>query len=371
MLKNIQKNKVKVFVSGCFDILHAGHIQFFESAKALGDHLTVCFASDEVLRLAKGRESSMPEDNKYYLLKSIKVIDQVLKSSNNHPVLDFVDHLKNIRPDILAVTEDDKNTEVKRKLCQDLNINFVILKKDNNLTRTSTTNILRKAKNIVEVPLRVDFAGGWLDVPKFSMKGGYIVNCTISPLVSLESWPYEQGAGLGGSAAYSILQIKNGLKSELDAGVGWQDPAIIRETGLCVWRSGNVPVLDIKINPDWLNGKLLIVWTGKSHVAGNITNLKRDYKSIFKAGVLASKAVKDRDLSDLCKAVNLSYKVQLAEGMDKLSPIKGSKAMKYLGAGHGGYALYIFYSKSDRDKAHKQIKSSKIVEPYIDNKDML
>ena len=34
----------KVFVSGCYDVLHAGHVEFFRAAKALGDHLTVCFA---------------------------------------------------------------------------------------------------------------------------------------------------------------------------------------------------------------------------------------------------------------------------------------------------------------------------------------
>ena len=39
----------KVFISGCYDILHGGHIQFFKEARALGDHLTVSFASDKVL----------------------------------------------------------------------------------------------------------------------------------------------------------------------------------------------------------------------------------------------------------------------------------------------------------------------------------
>ena len=43
----------KVFVSGCYDIIHAGHLAFFKEAKALGDHLTVCFASDEILWIEK------------------------------------------------------------------------------------------------------------------------------------------------------------------------------------------------------------------------------------------------------------------------------------------------------------------------------
>jgi len=45
----------KVFVSGCYDIIHGGHVQFFEEARALGDHLTVSFASSEVLWIHKRR----------------------------------------------------------------------------------------------------------------------------------------------------------------------------------------------------------------------------------------------------------------------------------------------------------------------------
>lgn len=50
----------KVFISGCYDILHGGHIQFFKEARALGDHLTVCFASDNVLWEHKKRRTSIP-----------------------------------------------------------------------------------------------------------------------------------------------------------------------------------------------------------------------------------------------------------------------------------------------------------------------
>jgi glycerol-3-phosphate cytidylyltransferase-like family protein len=49
-----------VFVSGCYDILHAGYVQFFREARALGSHLTVSFASAEVLWVHKRRRSSLP-----------------------------------------------------------------------------------------------------------------------------------------------------------------------------------------------------------------------------------------------------------------------------------------------------------------------
>lgn len=354
----------KIFVSGCYDIVHAGHIQFFKDARALGDHLTVCFASDKVLAMYKGRKGSLPEDNKEVILKSFSFVDDVVKSSNLHPIFDFEDHIKRIKPQILAVTEDDKNVEVKKEFCEKLGIELVILPKNNSLTKTSTSNILRGITKKETVPLRVDFAGGWLDVPKYSRAGGFVVNCAISPCVSSDNWPYEIGGGLGGSAAKAILDIKNGVSSEKKLGVGWQDPAVIEETGLCVWRSGKKPVLDFKCNPDWLAGKMLILWTGKNHNTPSVVSKKRDYNLIFKAGILAKNAVEKRDIKILAKAVLTSYKAQLGEGMEILPEIKGAIAKKYLGGGHGGYALYLFENSSKRKTASK-IKGVRIIEPYL------
>ena len=51
--------------------------------------------------------------------------------------------------------------------------------------------------------MRDAFAGGWLDVPRFAREGAFIVNCAVSPLVSLRHWPYERNSGLGGSGAWA------------------------------------------------------------------------------------------------------------------------------------------------------------------------
>ncbi len=145
----------KIFVSGCYDILHAGHVQFFEQAKSLGDHLTVCFASDKVLFLAKKRKPSLPESHKAYLIGSLRCVDKVLKSSNLDPVFDFYSHIKREKPDILAVTEDDKNKKKKKDFCKKLGIEFVILPKANKLKeKTSTTKILEKIKGKEKLKLK-------------------------------------------------------------------------------------------------------------------------------------------------------------------------------------------------------------------------
>lgn len=61
--------EVKVFVSGCYDILHGGHLEFWSQARALGTHLTVSFASDDVLAAHKSnRRSSIPTEHKKQLI---------------------------------------------------------------------------------------------------------------------------------------------------------------------------------------------------------------------------------------------------------------------------------------------------------------
>src|SRR6185295_7341183 len=229
----------RVFVSGCYDIVHAGHVQFFREARALGDHLTVCFASTEVLWLHKHRRSSLPDDHKRAVLAGLDMVDEVVVGTGHDEGLDFKADFLRIRPAILAVTEDDKYAPLKRELCAQVGARYVVLPKTPpQFSPVSTTQIVRFIRAPEEAPLRVDFAGGWLDVPRFARAGAYVVNCAISPTVSLRDWPYERNAGLGGSGAWALLNGKDGVGSELDLGVGWQDPAVISETGLCVWRSG-------------------------------------------------------------------------------------------------------------------------------------
>lgn len=101
-------------------------------------------------------------------------------------------------------------------------------------------------------------------------------------MVSLLDWPYQQKAGLGGSAAWAILNGKNGIEieEELKSGVGWQDPAICNETGLCIWKSGRKPVLYAKFNPAMLQDKMALYWTGKEHVTKDLVSRFRDYTNI-------------------------------------------------------------------------------------------
>ena len=356
----------KVFISGCYDILHGGHIQFFKEARALGDHLTVCFASDRVLWEHKKRRTSIPQDHKLALMTSLDIVDQVVIGDCGELGLDFKTHFLKIRPDILAVTEDDQYGDAKRALCEQVGAEYIVLPKTPpKFTPVSTTSIVRNIRTPIYAPLRVDFGGGWLDVPRFAREGGYIVNCAISPLVSLNDWHYERSSGLGGSGAWALLNGNDGVESELNLGVGWQDPAIIRETGLAVWRSGEKPVLHFKRNGDFLRGHMALHYTDIPHnTPGNAENA-RDYDLIEAAGRLAKEAVFEASISKLGRAVCQSYEVQLAEGMAPLPEAEGCIGRKYCGGGWGGYALFLFHTTEDRDTFVASASCNRPIEPYI------
>lgn len=119
----------RVFVSGCYDIVHAGHIQFFREARALGDHLTVSFASAEVLWAHKHRRSSLPDDHKHAVLAGLDTVDEVVIGKGLEEGLDFKEDFLRLRPAILAVTEDDKYAELKRDLCAQVGARYVVLPK--------------------------------------------------------------------------------------------------------------------------------------------------------------------------------------------------------------------------------------------------
>jgi cytidyltransferase-like protein len=354
-----------VFVSGCYDILHAGHIQFFREARALGDELTVCFASEEVLWAHKRRRSSLPDEHKAAIIASLAMVDRVVIGQGPKQGLDFEDHFLCLKPDILAVTTDDQYGDLKRQLCERVGAKYVVLPKtEPETTPVSTTELVNGIRAPVQAPLRVDFAGGWLDVPRFARPGAHVVNCAISPLVSLRDWPYRARAGLGGSGAYALLRGDDGVRSELNLGVGWQDPAIITETGLCVWKSGTHPRLELKRDGEILRGRMALLWTGQPHDTPLVTELKRDYDRIQRAGEIAREAVLHEDLGSLAEAIDGSYAVQLGEGMDALPDVPDALCKKYCGGGWGGYAVYVFLTQPDRDHFVGRYEGVAI-EPYL------
>ena len=147
-------------------------------------------------------------------------------------------------------------------------------------------------------------------------------------------------------------------------GVGWQDPAVIRETGLCVWRSGMSPILDFKQNGDFLSGCLAIRWTGKPHDTPGLADHPRNYERIAESGRVAREGALRADLRRLAEAMLIYHQAQLDEGMEPLVPVSGAIGHKYCGGGHGGYALYLFNDRDLRARALASSNNLRAIEPF-------
>jgi len=101
---------MKIWVNGCFDILHRGHFELFNYAKSLGNYLVVGIDSDEKVAQDKGPDRPYNNlEDRHYALESLKAVDQIY-------VFDSKDHLEWLvqkeQPDILVVGSDWKGKEI-------------------------------------------------------------------------------------------------------------------------------------------------------------------------------------------------------------------------------------------------------------------
>jgi rfaE bifunctional protein nucleotidyltransferase chain/domain len=88
-----------VATSGCFDLLHAGHVSALRAARALGDYLVVCLNSDASIRRLKGPDRPLVnEHDRAALLRSLECVDGVVVFGEDRPVR----VLEELRPDIFA-----------------------------------------------------------------------------------------------------------------------------------------------------------------------------------------------------------------------------------------------------------------------------
>ncbi|MCX6111997.1 MAG: adenylyltransferase/cytidyltransferase family protein, partial [Proteobacteria bacterium] len=79
-----KQKKTIVFTNGCFDILHAGHIDYLEKAKALGDVLIVGVNSDASVKRIKGdKRPIVKQKYRLRLLEGIQSIDYIMLFEDN------------------------------------------------------------------------------------------------------------------------------------------------------------------------------------------------------------------------------------------------------------------------------------------------
>jgi D-beta-D-heptose 7-phosphate kinase / D-beta-D-heptose 1-phosphate adenosyltransferase len=103
VLKAQQSGKKVVFTNGCFDILHAGHVDLLKRAKRLGDVLVVAINTDASVQRMKGpNRPIIPEDERAELLAGLGMVDFVCTFDEDTPL----EAILTVHPDILVKGAD-------------------------------------------------------------------------------------------------------------------------------------------------------------------------------------------------------------------------------------------------------------------------
>lgn len=91
------EGKKIVFTSGCFDILHAGHVRYLEEAKGCGDFLVVGLNSDVSVKMVKGAHRPLNnEQDRAEVLRALRAVDAVVIYSET----DGCRLMAELRPDV-------------------------------------------------------------------------------------------------------------------------------------------------------------------------------------------------------------------------------------------------------------------------------
>lgn len=92
-----QRGEKVVMTNGCFDILHAGHVQYLQRARELGDYLVVAVNSDESVRQLKGETRPVNDvDQRMTLLAALACVDWVVTFSEETPKRLYANVLPNV-----------------------------------------------------------------------------------------------------------------------------------------------------------------------------------------------------------------------------------------------------------------------------------
>lgn len=146
------KKQIIVAVSGGFDPIHVGHVRMFERARALGDRLVVILNNDNWLR-AKKHHIFMPEDQRAEIIRSLRVVDEVIitKHSPNPSDMSVCTELAELKPDIFANGGDRKLDNVPEvAVCDEIGCGMVFNIGDGGKVQSSSWLLADYVKKVSE-----------------------------------------------------------------------------------------------------------------------------------------------------------------------------------------------------------------------------
>ena len=360
----------KVFVSGCYDLLHSGHVEFFRQAAEYGD-LYVGIGSDSTILDYKRHKPIYSEQERLFMVKSIRYVKEAFINQGSG-ILDFLPTLDIVKPDILVVNSDG-GSEDKRRVCAERGMEYIVLDRvpHDGLTARSSTD-LKKTECLL--PTRLDLAGTWIDQPYVSQYApGWAITISLEPTFEIRErcglststrnvikriWPYQLPNMDPETLARLVFCFENHPEREDGIISGAQDAIGICVPGLCRhWYDNHFWPERIETCEDervlsWLESHLVMIpmeprRPGCSVVEGqDITETK--VKALAQAANDCWDAILKTDLSAFAAAYKASFEAQTAmfpamiQGpvqscIDRYSILPDVLAWKMPGAGGGGY----------------------------------
>ena len=111
-------------VTGCFDLLHYGHLKFLDFAAKKADQLIVGLESDNFIKEHKGPTRPLfPQKIRKYCLKQLTSVNQIILIPNH---ANYLKLLQKIKPNFLIISSNDSYYKEKYQICQQLNIKIII-----------------------------------------------------------------------------------------------------------------------------------------------------------------------------------------------------------------------------------------------------
>ena len=368
----------KVFVSGCYDLLHSGHVEFFRQAAQYGD-LYVGIGSDATILEYKHHKTVYSEQERLFMVKSIRYVKDAFINAGRG-VMDFVPTVEFLKPDILVVNEDGGNDE-KRRFCEEHGIQYVVLQRtpQEGLTARSSTD-LKKTKS--QIPTRLDIAGTWIDQPYVSQYApGWAITISLEPTFEIRErcglststrnmikkiWPYQLPNMDPETLARLVFCIENHPEREDGIISGAQDAIGICIPGLCRhWYNNHFWPERIETCQDepvlsWLEQHLVLIPmeprpSGFSVVEGK-TISKDKVLALAKAADECWNVILRTDLTAFAAAYRASFEAQVAmfpamipSSMQHYIDLYKDHvlAWKMPGAGGGGYLACVVADASD------------------------
>lgn len=360
----------KVFVSGCYDLLHSGHVEFFRQAAQYGE-LYVGIGSDKTILHYKNHKTVYSEQERLFMVKSIKYVKDAYINAGRG-ILDFIPTLDIVKPDILVVNSDG-GSDSKRKVCEERGIEYIVLERDphEGLEARSSTEL---KKSPCLIPTRLDLAGTWIDQPYVSCHApGWALTISLEPSFEIRDrcglststrnvikriWPYQLPNMDPETLARLVFCFENHPEREDGIISGAQDSIGICVPGLCRHYYDNhfwpdkIETCEDEVVLSWLENHLCMIpmeprKPGCSVIEGmDITKTK--VETLAKAADDCWEAIMNTDLEAFAKAYSDSFNAQVAmfpamiqgcvqEYIDKYSAMEEVLAWKMPGAGGGGY----------------------------------